>query len=121
MNKHHHEHQHGHRHDQHHGHHDDHEHDHEHEGAGPEGEEIPSITLVDEDGSSRDFIVWDNFEVESTQYLLLEPAEPEEGEEGAWFFRVDTDADGQQTVTPVTDDEEAERVRQAWEELNADD
>lgn len=120
MNKHHHEHQHRHHH-AHHGHHHDHVHDAEHEDEGVEADDIPTITLVDEDGASRDFIVWDNFEVESTQYLLLEPAEPEEGEEGAWFFRVDTDADGQQTVTPVTDDEEAERVRQAWEELNADD
>lgn len=120
MSKHQHDHHHGHAHDHRHDEHA-HDHDHAHEGEELEPAELPVITLVDEDGVSRDFIVWDNFEVTSVQYLLLEPAEPDEGEEGAWFFRVDTDADGHQTVTPVTDDEEAERVRQAWEELNAGD
>ncbi|MFS8543170.1 MAG: DUF1292 domain-containing protein [Limnochordales bacterium] len=47
------------------------------------------------------------------------PGEPEEGvEEGAWVFRLDTDDDGEQVLTLVEDDDEWERVRQAWEEQN---
>ncbi|HLT57763.1 MAG TPA: DUF1292 domain-containing protein [Limnochordales bacterium] len=83
------------------------------------GQEPERITLMGDDGEAREFIIWDMVEVGADQYWLLEPAEPEEGvEEGAWVFRLDTDDDGEQVLTLVEDDDEWERVRQAWEEQN---
>jgi len=83
----------------------------------PVTEDTEIITLQDEDGNEVDFEVIDSIEVDYTQYVLLAPVDPEEGEENAaYLFRVDEDENGDQTLVPVEDDEEFERVEAALQE-----
>ncbi|HEY8417268.1 MAG TPA: DUF1292 domain-containing protein [Limnochordales bacterium] len=80
------------------------------------------ITLIGDDGEELEVLVWDMIELDSREYWLLEPAEPVEGvDEGVWIFRAETNGAGDKVLTPVEDDQEWERVRQALEELDADD
>lgn len=80
-------------------------------------EDMEIITLEDEDGNEIDFEVVDSIEVDYTEYVLLAPVDPEEGEENAaYLFRVDEDENGDQMLVPVEDDDEFERVEAALNE-----
>lgn len=72
-----------------------------------------SITLVDEAGQPHEFTLVDVVEVEAQQYAVLQPEDPEEG---AVLFRVEGE-----TLTPVDDDEEFDRVVDALRDLDAYD
>ncbi|HEU5300178.1 MAG TPA: DUF1292 domain-containing protein [bacterium] len=69
-----------------------------------------SITLVDDQGNAHEFTLVDVIEVAAQRYAVLQPENPEEG---AVVFRVEGE-----TLLPVEDDEEFDRVVDALRELD---
>lgn len=86
-----------------------------------ENEDYEIIPLVDEDGNEHDFALLGVVEVENFEYAILLPLEEEEGleeDEGeAIILKIITDEEGNQTLEGIDDDEEWEKVADAWEEL----
>lgn len=81
------------------------------------------ITLVDEEGAEHDFEVIDVIEVDSEKYAILLPVtededaqlEDENGE--AIILKFATDDDGNEFLVDIEDNEEWEKVADAWEEM----
>lgn len=69
-----------------------------------------TITLLDDEGKSHDFTLVEVIEVASQRYAVLQP---EDADEGAVLFRVEGES-----LTPVGDDEEFDRVVDALRELD---
>ena len=69
-----------------------------------------NITLLDDEGKAHEFTLVDVIEVASQRYAVLQPEDPDEG---AVLFRVDGE-----TLLPVDDDEEFDRVVDALRELD---
>lgn len=92
-------------------------HDHEH----PPGEhEEEVLTLIDEDGEEQDFAILDIVELEGSRYAILLPLDEEgdEDDEGeAIILKFGKDDQGNEILMDVEDDEEWERVADAWEEM----
>ncbi|HSW10482.1 MAG TPA: Holliday junction resolvase RuvX [Bacillota bacterium] len=102
-------------------------------GAVPEGpEEMEGIiVLTDEDGEEHEFELVDMLELEGKRYAILMPAgeaedvlddgddedDDDEDEDGTVVLRVETDPDGNDILVQIEDDDEWERVVQAWEEI----
>ncbi len=72
------------------------------------------ITLVDDEGHEHEFTLVDVVEVDRRRYAVLLPEE--DPEEGAYVFRLDRDADGEEILVNVEDDDEFDRVVHALEE-----
>lgn len=68
-----------------------------------------AITLVDDEGSAHEFTLVDVVEVASQRYAVLQPAA---AGEGAVLFRVEGE-----TLTPVGNDAEFDRVVEALRDL----
>jgi uncharacterized protein YrzB (UPF0473 family) len=77
-----------------------------------EQEEI--VTLIDEEGAEHDFMVIDIIEVDDSEYAILLPME-EDGEE-AIILKITYDEDGNELLIDIEEDEEWEKVADAWEE-----
>lgn len=82
-----------------------------------EAEEV--ITLVDEEGAEHDFTVIDIIEVDGSEYAILLPVEEEEDE--AIILKFTRDDDGNELLVDIEDDEEWEKVADAWEEMMAEE
>lgn len=78
----------------------------------PDHDEV--ITLIDEEGMEHDFNVVDILEVEGNRYAILTPVEDEEE---AIILRFERDEEGNEILVDIDDDEEWEKVADAWEEL----
>lgn len=78
-----------------------------------EPEEV--ITLVDEEGAEHDFTVVDIIEVDGSEYAILLPVEEENDE--AIILKFAHDDDGNELLVDIEDDEEWEKVADAWEEM----
>lgn len=79
----------------------------------PEHDEV--ITLVDEEGKEHDFTVVDIIEVDSVEYAILLPAQEDSDE--AVILKFDKDEDGNEILVDIEEDEEWEKVADAWEEM----
>lgn len=91
-------------------------HDHEHE------DEI--IVLTDEEGNEHEFTIIQVIKVDEKDYAILLPTTAEEAddEEGqAVIFRIDTDENGEDVLVDIEDEEEFERVAEAWDEILDDE
>ncbi len=102
-------------------------------GAVPEGPEDMEgvIVLTDEDGEEHEFELVDMLELEGKRYAILMPLEePEddldddddeddeyEEDDDTVILRVETDQEGNDILVQIEDDDEWERVVQAWEEI----
>lgn len=77
------------------------------------------ITLTDEDGQEHQFAILDVIEVDNKEYAILIPTDEseEESEDEAVILRLETDETGEEVLVDIEDDEEWQRVAQAWEEL----
>ncbi len=87
----------------------DHDHDHEHE-----DEEV--IVLTDEDGNEHEFTIVQVIKVDEKDYAILLPLHGEEESEEAVILRIDSE-NGEDVLVEIEDEEEFERVAEAWEEL----
>lgn len=78
-----------------------------------EQEEV--ITLVDEEGAEHDFTVVDIINVDESEYAILLPVEEENDE--AIILKFTHDEEGNELLVDIEDDEEWEKVADAWEEM----
>lgn len=91
---------------------------HNHEEGIDESPEV--LTLIDEDGEEQDFAILDIVELEGSRYAILLPLdeEGEEEDEGeAIILKYAKDEEGNEILVDIEDDEEWERVADAWEEM----
>ncbi|HAU31095.1 MAG: hypothetical protein XD78_1794 [Desulfotomaculum sp. 46_296] len=89
-----------------------------------ESEEERIITLVDENGEEEDYEVIDIVEMEDAQYAVLLAVEEnadEENEGEVIILKFGKDDTGSDVLVTIEDDEEWERVADAWEEKLVDE
>jgi putative Holliday junction resolvase len=77
------------------------------------------ITLTDESGQEHEFEVLEILELESKTYTILQPLEG--AEEEAIILRLEKDADGNDSLVGIEDDEEWEKVAEAYDTLLFED
>jgi uncharacterized protein YrzB (UPF0473 family) len=85
-------------------------------------EEFPILVLVDEDGEEHEFELLAELEIEDQNYRVLIPVdEDEETDEDVEvevvILKVVYDEDGNEFLGDIEDDEEWEKVADAWQEL----
>lgn len=91
-------------------------------------EEFPILILVDEDGEEHEFELLAELEVDDQNYRVLipyseeEPTAEETSEEGeeeveVVILKVVYDEEGNEYLGDIEDDEEWEKVADAWQEL----
>ncbi|NLT96202.1 MAG: DUF1292 domain-containing protein [Clostridia bacterium] len=89
----------------------------DHENCEHEYEEVEIVTLVDEDGQEHDFAFVDSIEVDGEQYAILSPIDEEEESDEAIILKIGKDENGEDILFDIEDDEEWEKVADAWQEL----
>lgn len=77
------------------------------------------VTLVDEEGAEHDFTVIDIIEVDGSEYAILLPVDEENNE--AIILKFAKDEEGNELLVDIEDDEEWEKVSDAWEEMIAEE
>lgn len=89
-------------------------------------EEVATILLVDEEGNEHLFELISELEIEGQYYKVLVPLDDEileEGEKGeeeeveVVILKVTQDENGDEILCDIDDDEEWEKVADAWQEL----
>ena len=94
----------------------DHNHDHDHD-----SEEFDTIILTDDEGHDHEFLHLDTLEVEGSTYFVLMPISGEEENEEAdeaIILKLGKDAEGNEMLLDIEDDEEWEKVADAWENMD---
>jgi len=83
------------------------------------------ITLVDEDGQEHRFDLLNVVELDEHRYAVMIPAgttfENDDDEEEAVIFRIETDADGEEVLVDIEDDDEFARVCDYLDQLMEED
>jgi uncharacterized protein YrzB (UPF0473 family) len=78
-----------------------------------ENETENMITLLDDEGKEVECEVIDLFEFEEKEYVVLLQVD----EEDPYILRVDKDEDGSEVFAVIEDDEEFDKVAEAYDEL----
>ncbi|MGE4271549.1 MAG: DUF1292 domain-containing protein [Desulfitobacterium sp.] len=86
-------------------------------------EEFDTIILTDDEGNDHEFLHLDTLEVEGSTYFVLMPIAAEEDEEvdEAIILKLGKDAEGNEMLLDIEDDEEWEKVADAWESMEEED
>ncbi|MDI6812079.1 MAG: DUF1292 domain-containing protein [Desulfitobacteriaceae bacterium] len=87
-------------------------------------EEFDTIVLTDDEGVDHEFLHLDTLEVNGSTYFVLMPVEEEEEDEEsdeAIILKLGHDAEGNEMLIDIEDDEEWEKVADAWESLDEED
>ncbi|GAB6171454.1 DUF1292 domain-containing protein [Paradesulfitobacterium aromaticivorans] len=94
----------------------DHEHEHEHD---HEAEEFDTIILTDDEGKDHEFLHLDTLEVDGSTYFVLMPINEQDDEEAdeAIILKLGHDENGNEMLLDIENDEEWEKVADAWENL----
>lgn len=77
------------------------------------------ITLTDEEGQEHEFEVLEVIELDAKTYTILQPLEG--ADEEAIILRLEKDADGNDSLVGIEDDEEWEKVAEAYDTLLFED
>jgi uncharacterized protein YrzB (UPF0473 family) len=85
-------------------------------------EEFPLLVLVDEDGVEHQFELLAELEIENDKYRVLVPvsdlSDDEDGSElEVVILKLIYDEEGNELLSDIEDDEEWEKVADAWQEL----
>lgn len=86
-------------------------------------EEFPILVLVDEDGEEHEFELLAELEIEDQSYRVLIPVgedeetDDDEEEVEVVILKVVYDEEGNEFLGDIEDDEEWEKVADAWQEL----
>ncbi len=98
----------------------DHKCDHNHD---QDSEEFDTIILTDDDGQDHEFLHLDTLDLEGSTYFVLMPitegdeaAEDEDADE-AIILKLGKDAEGNEMLLDIEDDDEWEKVADAWENM----
>jgi len=86
-----------------------------------EREEGDLVVLTDENGEEHEFELVDVFEVEGREYAVLASTEDADDDEEAIVLRVEKDADGNDQLVDIEDDDEWEKVAARWDEILEDE
>ena len=78
------------------------------------------ITLIDEDDVEHLFAVEAVLEVEGKKYAVLAPQDEDYDSDEAIILRFDTAEDGEEVLSDIEDDDEWNKVADAYEEEMAD-
>ncbi|MCL1804444.1 MAG: DUF1292 domain-containing protein [Clostridiales bacterium] len=80
--------------------------------------ESENIILVDEEGEEHTFIMLDVIEVDGGEYAILQPLDEDVDEEEAEavILKIDKDENGEEILTDIEDDDEWEKVADAWQD-----
>lgn len=79
-----------------------------------EDEEV--IVLTDEDGNEHEFTIVQVIKVDEKDYAILLPLHGEEDADEAVILRIDQE-EGEDVLVEIENEEEFERVAEAWEEI----
>ena len=94
-------------------------HDHEHDEH--DAEEFYTVVLTDDEGKDHEFLHLDTLELEGSTYFVLMPISEDESEDEdddeAIILKLGKDAEGGEMLLDIEDDEEWEKVADAWENL----
>lgn len=107
----------------------DHNHDHDHEGCNHDHEmEEEWIVLVDDEGTEYRYAFDRLIELDDKKYYILVPESQEDAEmEEAHVFRLDNDADGNEILVDIDDqemvkiEEYLENEEDEWEEIEEEE
>jgi uncharacterized protein YrzB (UPF0473 family) len=85
-------------------------------------EDFPILVLVDEEGEEHEFELLAELEVEGQSYRVLvtleeEEEDDEEAETEVVILKVVYDEEGNEFLGDIEDDEEWEKVADAWQEM----
>lgn len=84
-------------------------------------EEFPILVLVDDEGVEHEFELLAELEIDEETYRVLVPLFTDEDEETdeveVVILKVVYDEEGNEFLTDIEDDEEWEKVADAWQEL----
>ena len=88
-----------------------------------EAEEFDIAVLTDSEGKDHEFLHLDTLQLEGNTYLVLMPISEDEEDEGdeAIILKLGKDEKGAEMLFDIEDDEEWEKVANAWEELCEDE
>lgn len=94
-----------------------------------EDEEFPVLVLVDDEGVEHEFELLAEMEIENQNYRVLIPLDEEDDEQcecgceeceedaEVVILKVILDEEGNEFLSDIEDDEEWEKVADAWQEL----
>lgn len=96
-----------------------HSHDHDHDEN--DIEEFETVILTDDEGQDHEFFHLDTLELDGATYYVLMPAaeedfQSEDGDE-AIILKLGKDPQGGEILIDIEDDEEWEKVADAWEAM----
>ncbi|MGI5921961.1 MAG: DUF1292 domain-containing protein [Syntrophomonadaceae bacterium] len=87
-------------------------------------EEFPVLVLVDDEGAEHEFELLAEMEIEGSNYRVLIPLDDYEDEDDldeceteVVILKVVVDDEGNEFLSDIEDDEEWEKVADAWQEL----
>ncbi|HBP63942.1 MAG TPA: DUF1292 domain-containing protein [Desulfosporosinus sp.] len=93
--------------------------DHNHEDH--DAEEFDTVVLTDDEGVDHEFLHLDTLELEGSTYFVLMPISEDESadedDDEAIILKLGKDAEGGEMLLDIEDDEEWEKVADAWENL----
>ena len=97
------------------------EHPHDHDHDEHDAEEFDTVVLTDDEGQDHEFLHLDTLELEGSTYFVLMPISEDESEDEdadeAIILKLGKDAEGGEMLLDIEDDEEWEKVADAWENL----
>ena len=99
------------------------EHPHDHNHDEHDAEEFDTVVLTDDEGKDHEFLHLDTLELEGSTYFVLMPISEDESEsededsDEAIILKLGKDAEGGEMLLDIEDDEEWEKVADAWENL----
>ena len=77
--------------------------------------EVNLVTLIDEDGTERDFEVLEIIEVDGKEYAVIAPPEGDEDEDEALIFRLEVDPKTkEETLRNIEDDDEWDKEAEVY-------
>lgn len=79
------------------------------------------VKLIDEEGNEVSFEVLDVIDYKEERYAILVPDEDDGEADSVVILRVDVDADGEETLSSVEDDETLEAVFEIFKENCSDE
>ncbi|MGB9792018.1 MAG: DUF1292 domain-containing protein [Thermacetogeniaceae bacterium] len=82
-----------------------------------EFEREETIILTDEEGKEHEFNLIDVITVDGEEYAILQPVD----EDDAIILRFDVDENGEEILCDIEDDEEWEKVADAWQEMQEEE
>jgi uncharacterized protein YrzB (UPF0473 family) len=82
-------------------------------------DQVESFILVDDEGVEHEFVLVDVIEVDGQEYAILDPVSDDDSDEesDAVVLKIGKDDKGEDILFDIEDDDEWEKVVDAWQEM----